>query len=74
MLAVPMNQNVIVPTTLPGEQWRADKLIALLRGTAWRTRTADSRDQGRPPIFLGTDPDQRTDRNRRTLAAGPSGP
>lgn len=41
-----MNQNIIAPTAGIGEQWRADKLIASLRGTAWRTRTAGAGTKG----------------------------
>jgi hypothetical protein len=40
VLTVPLNQNIIVPTAGPGEQWHADKLIASLRANAWGTRTA----------------------------------
>jgi SRSO17 transposase len=46
VLAVPMNQNIIAPTAWPGEQWRADKLIASLRANAWRTRTAGAGTKG----------------------------
>ena len=39
VLAVPMNQNIIAPTAWPGEQWRADKLIASLRASKRAART-----------------------------------
>jgi len=48
VLAVPMNQRVIAKTTtsIPGGEWRADKLIAALPATAWRTRSAGRGSKG----------------------------
>lgn len=48
VLAVPMNQRVIAKTTtsIPGGEWRTDKLIAALPATAWRTRSAGRGSKG----------------------------
>lgn len=70
VLAVPVNQRVIARAGPIGTEFRADELTASLSGRSWRTRSGAGR-QGRPPLRLGTRPDQRRQRpGGRALAAG----
>jgi hypothetical protein len=58
VLAVPVDQRVIAKAGALGERYRADELIGPLSARSWRT-AGPERCQGRPPLWVGPDPDQR---------------
>lgn len=66
VLAVPMKQHIIAPRPAgrPMARHNSSPPCAPTPGGPARR----GRNQGRPPLLLGTDPHQRTLRNRRTLA------